>query len=117
MELHLELESLGILRQTKVPPELAWMSDAEKHLMLQVFMAGEVGVHKREVQKFERKNPNTVLNLEVRNFIMWETDKSGRPMFLVVTWQGEDAAKLLMHVARHESRKTAAAKAAAAGLA
>lgn len=117
MDAHFELETLGILRQTKIPQELSWMSDGQKLLMLQLLMAGEDGLHKREVVKFEKKNPDKLLDLEVRGFVQWETDKAGRPMFLTVAWKGEDAAKLLMQIARNESRKTAAAIAEAAAAA
>lgn len=107
MEQHLELESLGILLQTKVPPELTWMSTAEKQFMLMLLMAGEGGLHKREVQKFQKKNADAVFNLDVRGLTNWETDKAGRPMFVVLTWKGEEAAKVLLQVAKHESRRAA----------
>ena len=110
MEQHIELETLGILRQTKVPPELAWMSDAEKQFMLMLLFAGDGGLHKRTVASFEKKNPEVVLQLHARDFLMWETDKAGRPMFVAMTWKGEEAAKLLLHVARHESQKAARAR-------
>jgi len=109
MEQHLELETLGILRQTKVPTELNWMTDAEKQFMMMLLMAGEEGLHKRDVTKFQKKHADAVFNLDVRGFTNWETDKTGRPMFVVMTWKGEEAAKVLLHVAKHESRKASAA--------
>lgn len=109
MDQHLELETLGILRQTKVPSELNWMSDAEKQLTLILLMAGEGGLHKRDVRKFEKNNPNVLLNLDMRNYVAWETDQNGRPMFMVLTWKGEEVAKQLLQVAKHESRKAASA--------
>jgi len=105
MEQHLELESLGILLQTKVPPELAWMTAPEKQFMLMLLLAGEDGLHKREVTKFQKKHADAVLNLDIRGMTNWETDKAGRPMFVVLTWKGEEAAKILLKVAKHESRR------------
>lgn len=105
MNQHLELESLGILRQTKLPSELAWMSDAEKQLVLMVQLAGEGGLHKRDVTKLSKHNPDMLLNLDARGLVQWDTDKSGRPVFLVLTWKGDEIAQLLLHVAKHESRK------------
>ncbi len=105
MEQHLELESLGILRQTKVPAELAWMTDDEKSFVLDLLLAGEEGVHKRVVAKFEKKHPDAVLNLTMRDLARWESDKSGRPTFLVLSWKGDEVAKLLLQIAKHESRR------------
>jgi len=105
MEQHLELESLGILRQTKVPAELAWMTDDEKTFVLNLLMAGEGGLHKREVHKHQKKLPEVVLNLEVRDLVRWESDKSGKPMFMVLSWKGEEVAQLLLQIAKHESRR------------
>lgn len=106
MEQHLELEYLGILRQTRVPAELAWMSDAEKQLMLMLLLAGEEGLHKRAVTRFEKKNPGVLLNVLFKDFATWQTDKAGRPMFLALTWKGEETASLLLQIAKNENRKT-----------
>jgi len=108
MEQHIELETLGILRQTKVPPELKWMTDAEKQFMMMLLMAGEEGLHKRDVTKFQKKHADAVFNLDVRGLTNWETYKAGRPMFVVLTWKGEEVAKVLLHVAKHESWKAPA---------
>ena len=105
MEQHLELENLGILRQTKAPAELAWMTDIEKSFLLDLLVAGETGLHKRTIQKFENKNSDAFFNLQVRNLVEWESDKSGKPMFLVLSWQGKDIAELLLQVAKHESKR------------
>ncbi len=105
MEQYLELESLGILRQTKLPQELSWMTDAQKQLMLQVMLCGEDGLHKREVARFNKKNEGELVTLEFKDYLRWESDKAGKPTFLVLTWKGDEVAKLLMQVARHESRK------------
>lgn len=107
MEAHLELESLGILRQTKTPESLKWMGDDEKRFMLDLLQAGEDGMHKRYVEKFEKAHPDTVLRLTVNNLAQWERDKNGRLMFLTLTWQGSDAAQLLLKIAQHQSTKQA----------
>jgi hypothetical protein len=105
IERHLELETLGILRQTKVPAELAWMTESEKGLVLTMHLAGESGVHKTAVAKLEKASPDMVFNVTVRDLAEWLTDKAGRPVALVLTWKGEEIAKLLHQVAKHESRK------------
>lgn len=107
MEQHHELESLGILRQTKLPATYSWMTDSDKMLMLQLHLAGEEGVHKGVIHKFEKSNPDTVLRLTVRDFAEWQSDKHGKPSHLVMSWKGEEVGKLLMQVARNESRVAA----------
>lgn len=105
MEQHLALESLGILKQTKAPPELAWMTDLEKTFVLDLFLAGEEGLHKRQVAKFEKNHPEAFLDLQVRDVIRWESDKAGKPTFVVLSWKGEEIAKLLLQIAKNTSQK------------
>lgn len=83
------------------------MSDAEKRFVLELYLAGPEGVHKRVVTKFSKSEPDAVFNLEVRNIVQWENDKTGKPTFLVLSWQGDEVGKLLMQVAKNESRKRA----------
>lgn len=104
MEHHLELDNLGILRQTQVPPELAWMSDAEKAFVLELYLAGETGLHKRVVDKIEKTTPDIVFNITVRSLADWLPDKAGRPVSLALSWRGIDAAKLLHRIAQNESK-------------
>jgi hypothetical protein len=106
MDAHLELESMGILRQTKTPDSLKWMNDDEKVFMLDLLMAGEAGLHKRDVDKFSKTHPETVLKLDIHHLAQWERDKNGRLMFYALTWQGVEAAELLRKIAQNQSRQT-----------
>lgn len=106
MEHHLELDFLGILRQTKIPPEWAWLIDVEKQFLLELLLAGEGGLHRSKVAKFEKNHPDALLNLTVRNLCEWETDRLGKPASMVLTWKGEDLARLLLQIAKNESKKT-----------
>ena len=105
MEQHLELDTLGILRQVKLPASLAWMNEADKGLLLQLHLAGETGLHKRNVAKFEKVNPEVTLRVTVRDLAQWLSDKAGRPIYLALTWRGEEIGRLLLQVAKNESRK------------
>ena len=111
MEAQLELEAMGILRQTKTPETLKWMDDDDKRFMLELLYAGEEGMHKRNVEKFEKAHPETVLRLTINNLAQWERDKNGRIMFLTLTWQGTDAAQLLLKIAQHQSKHAQSARA------
>jgi hypothetical protein len=106
----LELESLGILRQTRLPAQLAWMDDEVKFFMLELLGAGDDGVHKRRVERFRKKQEEALLRLEIAELVVWERDKTGRPMFLALTWRGHEAATLIRAVAVNESRRTASAR-------
>jgi hypothetical protein len=104
---NLELESLGILRQTKLPGHLAWMDADVKFFMLELLGAGEEGLHKRHVERFRKKQDEALLRLEIAELVTWERDKTGRPMFLALTWRGTEVATLIRAVAVNESRKAA----------
>jgi len=104
MEPHLELEALGILRQTKLPPEYRWLSDVEKQFLLDVLLCGEGGMGWRLAKKFERKHPEASLNLNVRSLTTWETDRQGKPSRLTLTWKGQELSELLLTVAKHSTR-------------
>ena len=105
MEQYLELESLGILKATRLPAEWAWMGDEMKHFVLSLHLAGEEGVHRSEVRKFAKTSPDGVFQLEIKNLVQWLSDKAGKPMFLALTWQGDEVAKLLLSIAKNESQK------------
>ena len=101
-----ELESLGILRQTKIPDYLDWMTDDEKRFMLLLYEAGEGGLHKRVVISEEKRSADLALRLTAYNVAYWERDKFGREMYLTLTYKGQEAAELLLRVARNATRST-----------
>ena len=105
MEQYLELESLGILKATRLPAEWAWMNDEMKHFLLSLHFAGEDGVHKSEVKLFSKRCPDGLFQLEIKNLVGWLSDKAGKPMFLALTWQGDEVAQLLLSIAKNESQK------------
>jgi len=100
-----ELEALGILRQTKLPGQFAWMDDEVKLFMLELLAAGEEGLHKRRVERFRKMREEALLRLEFSELVAWERDKTGRPMFLTLTWRGVDASALIRAVAVNESKR------------
>lgn len=105
MEPHLELEALGILRQTKLPPEYAWLTDEEKRFLLSMRFAGEAGLARSQTNRFQKKHAELFLNLSVRSLIDWQTDRFGKPSRLVLTWKGQELADLLLTVAKHDNRR------------
>lgn len=104
-----ELDNLGLLRADKAPPHLAWLTDDEKFFLVELLTLGEEGMHKRLVAKFQKKSPDSVLRLEIRELISWERDKTGRPMYVVLTWKGAEVAELLLQLARNSSHHPAPA--------
>lgn len=103
MDSNIELESLGILRVTKTPPTLKWLTDVEKHFLVQLYLCGDGGMPRKLADKFTKKEPDSMLRLEFHDIVAWEKDKMGRPCALVLTWKGDDMAKFLHHVAIKEN--------------
>lgn len=93
-----ELDDLGILRSTKIPPAYAWMSTAQIELLINVLSCGEEGMTKRRAKKFEQ---DAVRTLELRDYLHWERDRFGNPAYLCLTWKGDDAAHVLLKIAHH----------------
>jgi len=99
-----ELDDLGILRSTKIPPHLAWLSSAQINLLLAVFTCGEEGMTRRRSRKFDS---DVIRQLELRDYLQWERDRFGRLAFLCLTWKGQDAAQVLIKIAHHEQKALA----------
>jgi hypothetical protein len=106
MDKHLELDSLGILRQTKLPPSFAWLQDSDKALLVELLLAGDGGLTRAFVAKWDKASAECSMRLSARSLVDWGTDKRGKPSFLTLTWKGEDLAKLVMQVARNATRST-----------
>lgn len=100
----MELNSLGILRQTKLPSTLDWLTDADKTLLLDLLLAGEDGISKALIAKWDKAHPESSLRLSTNSLADWITDKRGKPAFLGLTWKGEEAAKMVKEVAMHATR-------------
>lgn len=106
-----ELDALGLLRVTKAPPELDWLTDYEKLLMLRLLFCGESGMHSREITKLRKteQGSDAILRLEAYGMASWERDYSGRQTTLCLTWKGIETADLLKKVAHSENRKQSSA--------
>ena len=81
------------------------MTDDIKHFMLTVRFAGEAGIHRSEVRAFTKKNPDALFQIEIKNLVVWLSDKAGKPMFLALTWQGDEITQLLLSIAKNESQR------------
>lgn len=101
---NVELEDLGVLKQVKLPLELgSWMTDLDKTFLLDIYLAGESGLSKSQVKKFEKNHAQVVLTLQLKQLCEWENDKRGKPAFLVLTWKGQEVAQLLLKIAKNQS--------------
>lgn len=100
-----ELESLGILRTNKLPQNLAWLSENQKHVLLYAHLCGENGLHKSQIKKIQKTDPNCILELEIRQYVKWLTDKFGKPIAVALTWQGDEVAKLLLVIAKNQTKQ------------
>lgn len=102
-----ELDAMGLLRATKVPHELDWLTDDEKVILLRLLFCGEEGMHIREVSKIQKtqSGSDAILRIEAFGLAGWERDQLGKQTFLCLTWKGTEAAELVRKVARHENKK------------
>jgi hypothetical protein len=98
-----ELDNLGILRQTKVPHELDWMTDDEKRFMLVLLDAGEFGLLKRQVLKELKTQPDLAMRLSAHGLADWGTDRHGKESFFALSNKGEEIAGMLLRIARNAS--------------
>ena len=102
-----EFDELGILRATQVPPKLAWMNGAHIELLLAVYTCGEEGMARGRTRKLDESGADAMRELELRDYLQWERNRFGHFAFLCLTWQGEEAARMLLKVARNELQATA----------
>jgi hypothetical protein len=106
----IELDALGLLRTTKVPNELDWMTDDEKLLLIRLLFCGEEGMHSREINRL-RKTPtgaDAVLRMEAYGLANWERDGNGRQTTFSLSWKGIESAQLVKKVAQNGNKKAAA---------
>lgn len=104
-----DLEGLGILSNSMdqvLLKKYEWLTEEESALMIAVFLAGEKGLHKRELAKHVKKDEHVAVRLEAVSLINWERDLNGRKMFLTATWKGSELGELLVKKARSINHKT-----------
>ena len=99
-----ELEGLGLLRATKVPAELNWLTSEEMAFLVQLRLAGEEGLKRAQVMKYWRTNTDGIIRLEGAGFADWHHDQVGRPAYFALTWKGMEKADQLLTVARTQSK-------------
>lgn len=98
------LDDLGILGVASLPTTYSWLDDDDKQLLVDLLMAGEDGFGRVEVRKRERRTPNSILKVVANSCADWQTDRTGKPERLVLTYRGEEVAQLLMKIARNRSQ-------------
>ena len=107
-----ELDGLGILRTTHLPTHLELFKDKEVEtaLLIDLLGAGEEGVTRRHVLKQKQAGEDAAKWLTLRDLAEWQRDKFGKLTFLVITWKGEKAARMLLSVCRHNSHALKSSK-------
>jgi hypothetical protein len=105
-----ELDALGLLRTTKVPSELDWMTDDEKLLLIRLLFCGEDGMHSREVNRVRKTQAgaDAILRLEAYGLANWERDGNGRATSFALTWKGIESAQQVKKVAQNGNNKAVA---------
>lgn len=117
VELRNKQEEAAIHNLTELPEKYSWMSEPYFHFILALFLNkgdDDAGMHKSEALRWEKQNKglDMLFQLDARQYITWEKDQMGRDMYVVLTWQGEDLAKMLLAIARNQNRKQRESEAA-----
>lgn len=101
-----ELENLGILRTNKLPQNLAWLTENQKHILVYAKLAGDEGLHRSQLKHIQKTDPECIFQLEIKQYVQWLNDKFGKPVALALTWQGDEVAKLLLVIAKNQTKST-----------
>lgn len=99
-----DLDRLGLLRVTKIPPELSWLDPVQIQLIFEVGECGEQGMRERKTQRFSEEKRDALRMLELRDILYREHDRLGKPVFLCLTWKGKEALQVLQAVERNRPK-------------
>ena len=102
-----DLDRLGLLRVTKIPPELSWLTPTQIELIFDVAECGEEGMRERKTQRFSEQKRDALRMLELRDILYRERDRLGKPVFLCLTWRGKEALEVLRAVERNRPKDPA----------
>ena len=106
MEINIvSLDSLGLLKASRVPKEHDWLTDDDKRMIVSVYLCGEGGMARRDAEREQIKNPDVLFRLDANSLAYWEKDKRGNNAYYALTDRGEDLGKLFLMVARNASGK------------
>ena len=102
-----ELDKLGLLRVTKLPPELSWLTPIQMELIREVGGCGEEGMRERRTKRLSEEKRDALRMLELRDILYRERDRLGKPVFLCLTWKGQEALQVLQAIERHRAENSA----------
>lgn len=102
-----DLDSLGLLRVTKIPQELSWLAPIHIEMIFEVAECGEEGMRERKTQRLSEEKADALRMLELRDMLYRERDRYGKPVFLCLTWKGQEALQVLRAVERNRARGAA----------
>jgi len=102
-----DLDDLGLLRVTKIPQHLEWLTSIQIELIFEVADCGEEGMRERRSRRFSDEKRDALRMLELRDILYRERDRLGKPVFLCLTWQGKEALQVLRAIERNRAKDTA----------
>jgi len=103
------LDSLGLLKATKMPKKYEWLSEKDKAFLLNLYLAGEMGLTKKAALAEEALNAEVLMRLEANGLTTWERDKFGRiSYYCLTTLKGEELGVLLLKIAKNSSIRLSA---------
>lgn len=101
-------DDLGIFKKSDVDYSVAkkysWLTPDEKWAIIELYLYGEGGMHKKLVDKLLARSEDCLARVEGADGLLeWEFDKSGRKMILHLTWKGLQLGQALMEFAKREN--------------
>jgi hypothetical protein len=99
-----ELDKLGLLKVTKIPTELSWLTPLHIEMILAVGACGEEGMRERRARRFSEEKRDALRMLELRDILYRERDRLGNPVFLCLTWKGQEALQVLQAIERNRGK-------------
>lgn len=98
-----EFEDVGLFRNSHhaFDHELKKFKPAELALLIEIGNHGENGLHKKTFEKNYKKSAELLICLEMASLVKWERDNNGRPIFLCLTWKGDELFKHALEAAKY----------------
>lgn len=100
-----DLDSLGLLRVTKLPQDLSWLTPIHIQMIIEVADCGEEGMRERRTQRLGEEKTDALRMLELRDILHRERDRYGKPVFLCLTWKGKEALEVLRAIERNRGKE------------
>jgi hypothetical protein len=96
---NLALERMGLLRPRQgallADPRISKLTEGERELLVQLTLADKHELCRSALKRQPIRD--AAETLELMGHVTWERDNRGRPVYLTLTWKGEEIGEALLH--------------------